>query len=100
MTFVIAGVDVSDPRARVGELDGIARRAELGESVAEMPCENVGTFDATAARLLIRHLALLAHRERLTARSLFVRITIDVLRQVGFGIYNVGRGDAELVCDS
>src|SRR5215469_2720928 len=37
--FVVTGVDVRYPRARVGKSDGIPRRTKLRERILEMPGE-------------------------------------------------------------
>src|SRR5437763_16907562 len=69
----IAGIDMSDARARLAEIHSRARASQLREIVAKVPRENAGDGGLPVLIVLRGRRAILARREGLAGRH-FLRI--------------------------
>jgi hypothetical protein len=96
--WIVAGVDVCDPRPRFGEADTVPRPAQLRELIAEVP-DGVGPHRLPPAVVLRVLHALDGRGAEAFGRPFLVRVLVDVVDDVRLREDHVGPGDAELIGD-
>ncbi len=94
VSAVVAGVDVSDTRARLCEGDRRAGRGQLRMAGVEMPPEGIRAGHLSMESVLRDRPARLANSKGPAGRGL-VGVTVDVVHEIGLGKDHVGFRHAE-----